>query len=305
MSDDGDVLPRPTTALSVAEHLGLPLAGADGPIVRFGSFPPLHPQSISFLQVTPPIRPTSSPAFALVLAKHKSLEWLKSAGYSVIVTDYPKFHLASALADLCSDPPIPGIDASAVIGPDVQLDEGVAVGPFAVLSGRVRVGRASVIGSHVRLLHEVRIGAGCVIRSGSVIGGDAFNFGMGASGATRRLPSFGSVKLGDRVDIGHNVVISRAIAGQTSIGDGVLINDLSMIGNAVSIEADAVIMASTMVGGRVTIGRGAWVGMAARILESVTIGERAKVGMGSVVMADVAPGTVVVGVPARYLRENV
>jgi maltose O-acetyltransferase len=52
----------------------------------------------------------------------------------------------------------------------------------------------------------------------------------------------------------------------------------------------------------VTIRRGSFVGAAATILPGVTIGPESFVAAGSVVTADVAPRTVVAGVPARALR---
>lgn len=52
----------------------------------------------------------------------------------------------------------------------------------------------------------------------------------------------------------------------------------------------------------VTIRRGSFVGAAVTILPGVTIGPESFVAAGSVVTADVAPRTVVAGVPARALR---
>src|ERR671939_2018048 len=52
-----------------------------------------------------------------------------------------------------------------------------------------------------------------------------------------------------------------------------------------------------------TIRRGARVGGAAVLLPGIEIGEEAFVGAGAVVLADVEPGTVVVGVTARQIRQ--
>ena len=52
----------------------------------------------------------------------------------------------------------------------------------------------------------------------------------------------------------------------------------------------------------VRIGRGAWIGQNAVISPGVTIGEMAIVGANSVVTRDVAPRTIVAGVPARVLK---
>ena len=53
----------------------------------------------------------------------------------------------------------------------------------------------------------------------------------------------------------------------------------------------------------IRICRGAWIGARAVIMKGVTVGEGAVVGTGSVVMRDVPPYTVVLGNPARVIRE--
>ncbi|MBE0532316.1 MAG: chloramphenicol acetyltransferase [Rhodospirillales bacterium] len=57
-------------------------------------------------------------------------------------------------------------------------------------------------------------------------------------------------------------------------------------------------------GHRVTLGRDVWIGHGAVILPGVTIGTGAAVAAGAVVSRDVAPFTIVVGVPARPLRQR-
>jgi acetyltransferase-like isoleucine patch superfamily enzyme len=51
--------------------------------------------------------------------------------------------------------------------------------------------------------------------------------------------------------------------------------------------------------------RGASIGSGAVVLCGVTIGSRAIVGAGAVVSRDVAPGAIVIGVPARFRRSCV
>jgi acetyltransferase-like isoleucine patch superfamily enzyme len=58
-------------------------------------------------------------------------------------------------------------------------------------------------------------------------------------------------------------------------------------------------------GGPITIGDHVWIGARAIVLRGVTIGDGAIVGAGSTVTRDVPPATVVAGVPARVLREDV
>jgi hypothetical protein len=54
----------------------------------------------------------------------------------------------------------------------------------------------------------------------------------------------------------------------------------------------------------VTLGHDVWIGHGATVLPGVTIGDGAVVGAGAVVSRDVAPYTVVGGVPARLIRER-
>lgn len=54
----------------------------------------------------------------------------------------------------------------------------------------------------------------------------------------------------------------------------------------------------------ITIGDDVWIGSNAVILKGVTIGEGAIVGAGAVVTKDVAPYTVVGGIPAKFIKER-
>jgi phosphonate metabolism protein (transferase hexapeptide repeat family) len=55
---------------------------------------------------------------------------------------------------------------------------------------------------------------------------------------------------------------------------------------------------------RVTIGHDVWIGHGATILPGVRIGNGAAIGAGAVVSKDVAPYTIVGGVPARLIKER-
>ena len=55
---------------------------------------------------------------------------------------------------------------------------------------------------------------------------------------------------------------------------------------------------------RVTIGNDVWIGHGATLLPGVNVGNGAVIGAGAVVSRDVAPYTIVGGVPAKLIRER-
>jgi phosphonate metabolism protein (transferase hexapeptide repeat family) len=55
---------------------------------------------------------------------------------------------------------------------------------------------------------------------------------------------------------------------------------------------------------RVSIGHDVWIGHGATVLPGVTVGDGAVIGAGAVVSRDVAPYTIVGGVPAKLIRER-
>ncbi len=91
----------------------------------------------------------------------------------------------------------------------------------------------------------------------------------------------GPVRIGANVTVGHDVVIAT---GHHPIGPSMK-------------------RAGDLAPRPVTIEDGAWIGACAVILPGVTVGRGSIVAAGAVVTKDVAPDTLVGGVPARVIRE--
>ncbi|HSW39966.1 MAG TPA: acyltransferase [Acidobacteriota bacterium] len=122
-----------------------------------------------------------------------------------------------------------------------------------------------------------------------------------------------NVKIGAFVEIQKNATVGNncKISSHTFICEGVTIEDDVFIGHNVAFINDTYPRATA--GGRLQteadwsvektlVKKGASIGSGATILSKVTIGENAIIGAGSVVTKDVAPGAIVAGNPARFIR---
>jgi acetyltransferase-like isoleucine patch superfamily enzyme len=111
-----------------------------------------------------------------------------------------------------------------------------------------------------------------------------------------------------RVEIGNNVYVNRGVSitarARIVIGDDVLIGPRVIMdsGNHVFEDGNVPIRLQGFVSRGISVGDDVWIGAGCVVLDGVTIGRGSVVGAGSVVTRDVAPGSVVGGVPARVLR---
>jgi UDP-N-acetylbacillosamine N-acetyltransferase len=125
--------------------------------------------------------------------------------------------------------------------------------------------------------------------------------GMGFRLATAIHPS--AVCATDTL-IGEGAVLCcGAVAGPSSrIGGNVIINTKASIDHDCAVHDGAHVGPGAVVAGSVQVCECAWVGAGAVIGDHKSIGADSVVGAGAVVVKDVPPGVVVVGVPARIMR---
>jgi acetyltransferase-like isoleucine patch superfamily enzyme len=191
-----------------------------------------------------------------------------------------------------------------VLGAGVKVLENAVVGKQPSLSPRSTAKREP--------LSPAVIGESTIVSTGAIV------FAGSSIGARVILGDQSCVR--ERVTIGDDVVLGR----------GSLVENDTTIGAMTRIQADAYITAYSTLEEHVfvapcvvttndnfmgrteqrhelmkgpTIRRGARVGGGAVLCPGVEIGEEAFVGAGAVVTKDVAPRTIVVGNPARMLRE--
>jgi acetyltransferase-like isoleucine patch superfamily enzyme len=157
----------------------------------------------------------------------------------------------------------PANDAPYRLIEDVTLGENVVVYSFTNLYG-CQIGDNTRIGPFVEIQQGARIGASCKIQSHAFI----------CTG----------VEIGDEVFVSHGVLfINDKFPRATAEG-------------RLQDESDWELLPTI-------VERGATLGSGAVVVGGIRIGHEALVGAGAVVTRDVEPGEVVVGNPARPVRQ--
>ena len=204
----------------------------------------------------------------------------------------------------------PEIHDTAIVYPGTKLGEGVKVLEHAVVGKQPALSPRST--AKRDQLEPTEIGDETIISTGAVV--------------------FAGAKVGARVILGdQSCVRERVVVGDdVVIGRGSLVENDTTIGAMTKIQAEAYITAYSTLEEHVfiapcvvttndnfmgrteqrkalmrgpTIRRGARVGGGAILLPGIEVGEEAFVGAGAVVTKDVPARKVVVGSPARVLRD--
>ena len=202
------------------------------------------------------------------------------------------------------------VHPSAIVYPGTVLGDGVRVLENAVVGKQPTLSPRST--AKREPLPPTVIGAGTIVSTGAIV--------------------FAGSNIGERVILGDQSCIRErvTIGNDVVVGRGSLIENDTTIGAMTKIQADAYITAYSTLEEHVfiapcvvttndnwmgrtekrfgnirgpTIRRGARIGGGAILCPGIEIGEDAFVGAGAVVTKDVPPRVVVVGSPARVLRD--
>lgn len=190
------------------------------------------------------------------------------------------------------------------IYPNVSLPDDVQLDDFVVLGKPPRGKQPGDL--------ALTFGVGCVIRSHTVIyAGNTIGAGLqtGHHVVIREENTIGA-----HVSIGTHSIVEHHV----QIGDGVRLHSRVFVPEYSVLEAGCWLGPGVMVTNAryplsqgvkdrlegAIIEEGAIIGANATLLPGIRIGARALVGAGSVVTKDVPPGTVVVGNPARIVKQR-
>jgi acetyltransferase-like isoleucine patch superfamily enzyme len=199
---------------------------------------------------------------------------------------------------------------TAIVYPGTVLGEGCKVLDYAVVGKQPTLSPRST--AKREELPPLELGAGTIVSTGAVV--------------------FAGTTLGERVIVGDQACVRErcAIGDDVVIGRASLVENDTSVGARTKIQANAYVTAYSLLEedvfiapcvvttndnfmGRTeqrlelmkgpTIRRGARVGGGCVLLPGIEIGEEAFVGAGAVVISDVPPRALVVGNPARQIRE--
>jgi acetyltransferase-like isoleucine patch superfamily enzyme len=224
---------------------------------------------------------------------------------------------------LRADPRAPGLHVGddVLIGPDVSLGVGITIHPGTVIGAGCSIEDGVVLGKAPRLARhstasrgslsglivgrEVTICSGTVVFAGAVIedrvvlGDQCFIRERATIGADATVGR-GSVvepdvSIGARSRVQTNVYLTRAtiLEEDVFVGPGVVTtNDDTMARHDAGYELRGA-----------TLRRACRIGGGAVLVPGVEVGDEAYVAAGAVVTRDVQPRAVVIGVPARVVRQ--
>lgn len=219
-----------------------------------------------------------------------------------LVCDNPKYIFSSILKKFFEDKTECGIGKGSIVSDKAFIEKGVSIGCNCIIEDNVTIGEGTKIYHNVVICKGTSIGKKCIIKSGTVIGEEGYGYSR-YKGKTLHVPHLGNVVLGDEVEIGSNCSIDRGMIESTIIGTGSKIDNLCHIAHNVQIGKNVMIVANSVICGSVRIRDDAYVAPGGIIKNQIEVGEKCVIGIGSVVLNSVPSNKVLVGVPARQLRD--
>ena len=116
-----------------------------------------------------------------------------------------------------------------------------------------------------------------------------------------------SARISPKSSLGEGTIISvgAIIASHSHLGRHVIVNRGALIGHHTDIGDYVSIQPGANIAGACHIGEAAYIGIGAVVIDHITIGSHSVVGAGAVVTKDVPDNVLVVGMPAKIMKENI
>ena len=226
-------------------------------------------------------------------------EQSRVGGKNAVLVKNPRLAMAKILSHYSGKPGIePGIHKLACVQKTAKIGKNVSVGPFSFIGDGSVIGDNTVIHPNVTIYNNVEIGRDCIVHSGTRIGMDGFGFVPTGKGF-EKIPQVGGVVIGDNVEIYSNVCIARGTLGNTVIGSGTKIDNLTHIAHNCEIGKNCAITGLVGFAGSVKLGNNVSVGGQAGFAGHLTVGENAVIMARAGVTKDIPSNSIVSGFPAQ------
>lgn len=195
------------------------------------------------------------------------------------------------------------IGANAVIEEGVTLGDNVVIGAGCFVGKNAKIGNNTQLWSNVSVYHNVEIGSDCLVQANTVIGSDGFGY-ANEKGEWIKIPQLGTVRIGNRVEIGACTTIDRGALEDTIIADNVIIDNQMQIAHNVEIGYGTAMAGATVVAGSTKIGKYCIIGGASVLNGHIEIADGVTItGMGMVMRSIEEKGMYSSGIPLQTNKE--
>ncbi|MBR1616778.1 UDP-3-O-(3-hydroxymyristoyl)glucosamine N-acyltransferase [bacterium] len=213
------------------------------------------------------------------------------------------------------------IGANVYVSRDAEIGDNTALMPNVYIGKGAKVGSDCLFHPSVNIGDFVKVGSRCILHHGVSLGADGFSFVTetpsniekareeGAIKETNKdvkvfkIPSLGSVCVGDDVEIGANTTIDRGTIEDTTIGNQTKIDNLVMIGHNCKIGNACTIVSQVGIAGSCIIGDRTVIAGQAGLKDHVEIGEDSIILAQAGVTKSFPKKSVIMGAPA-VLRKD-
>ena len=193
--------------------------------------------------------------------------------------------------------------------------------PKADNGNKAKIGANCFFQAGVNIGDRVVVGDHCILHHGVSLGADGFSFvtenpdnieQARKDGEIKmenkeqkifKIPSLGSVVIGNNVEIGANTTIDRGTIENTMIGDDTKIDDLVMIGHNCRIGKGCMIVSQVGIAGSCVIGDRVVIAGQAGLADHISIGSDSIVAAAAGVSKSFPEKSIVVGTPAVPRKE--
>ena len=261
-------------------------------------------------------------------------------GFTTIEVERPRLAMMKLITMFYEAPHVnSGVHPSATVHPTAKLGENVSLGPNVVIGEYAQVGdntkilangyigNGAEVGSNcffhpgVNIGDRVKVGNDVILHHGVSLGADGFSFvtenpnnieqarqdGEIKEGNTEqvifKIPSIGTVIIGNNVEIGANTTIDRGTIENTVIGDSTKIDNLVMIGHNCRIGKGCLIVSQVGIAGSSVIGDRVVIAGQVGIADHINIGDDCILAAQAGVSKSFPAKSIVIGSPAVPRKE--